>query len=498
MKILIAVANYGTNNDRYLSRVLSEYQKMPYQTDIVVLSNVPKELGSAIEVVVGLPSRNPYSLPFAHKRIFAERRADYDLFIYTEDDILITQRNIEAFLRVTNLLPSSEIAGLVRYEQYPDGARFYPDSHAFYRWIPDSVKRIGEYEFARFTNDHSGCYVLTRDQLAQALASGGFVVPPHEHQYRLRETAASDPFTQCGLTKVICLSHLEDFLVPHLPNRYIGSRLGLDEPEFHKQLNALLRPSRRSPATASLLQPETKVFHAEWSKDYYEPCRHDLIALFPPETRSVLSIGCGWGETEAELMKTGIEVTAIPVDSIIAACAESRGVKVIHGDLESATKQLRGRCFDGVLMSGVLHLVLNPREALRQAGSLLKKPGVLVATVPNFRRVPFLWLWLSHPSRYSDWRDFQHSGVHPITRRQLRTWLRDNGFSLERVASTIPQRWRILVALSGGVAEPFFASEYILLGRRNARDGSVTPHSDPQRDETEHDLSLVSGRHLGR
>src|SRR5215472_3320091 len=182
MKILVAIANYGVKNDGYLSRVLSEYRSMSYQTDIVVLTNFEKDFGKDVEVVTRLPNKNPFSLPFGHKRIFAERKDAYDLFIYTEDDILITQRNIEAFLRVTRILPRQELAGFFRWEQYPSGRKYYPDAHLFYRWMPDSVKVIGGHTFARFTNDHSGCYALTRSQLAQAIASGGFLVPPHQHK----------------------------------------------------------------------------------------------------------------------------------------------------------------------------------------------------------------------------------------------------------------------------------------------------------------------------
>lgn len=477
MKILVAIANYGDKNDAYLSRVLSEYRSMSYQTDIVVLSNVNKDLGRDVEVVTGLPNKNPHSLPFGHRRIFAARKDAYDLFIYTEDDILITQRNIEAFLRVTRILPPQELAGFFRWEQYPDGRRYYPDAHYFYRWMPDSVKMIGGHTFARFTNDHSGCYALTRSQLAQAIASGGFLIPPHQHKYGLLETAATDPYLQCGFRKLICLSHFDDFLVPHLPNKYIGSQLGLDASEFSKQLEALLHPRKSSYADGSLLEPQTKVFHCEWSKDHYEPCRRDLVRMFPPSTRTVLSIGCGWGKTEAELVRKGIEVTAIPLDSVIAACAESRGVKVVHGGLDGAMAQLRGRQFDGVLMSGVLHLMQDPTRALCYASALLAERGVLVATIPTFHRLPFLWLWLQHPSRYQGWRDFQRSGVHPIGRRQARTWFRNAGLSLERISGIIPKRWKSLVAASGGLAEAFFSSEYTFVGRRAESTGKASAHS---------------------
>src|SRR5512135_1102614 len=179
MKILVVIANYGRKNDRYLSRVLSEYRGMPYCLDLVVLSNLKKNLGADVEVVVGLPTADPWSLPFAHKRIFAERQGDYDLFIYSEDDMLVTQRNIEAFLHVSDMLPPQELAGLFRWESYPDGRRYFPDVHAHFHWVPGSVKVVGGYTFARFTNEHSACYLLSRAQLKRAVASGGFLVGPH-------------------------------------------------------------------------------------------------------------------------------------------------------------------------------------------------------------------------------------------------------------------------------------------------------------------------------
>src|SRR5580692_7858976 len=116
MKILVAVANYGTKAMKYLSQVLAAYRAMPWGVKVVVMSNIPKDLGSDIEVLVGLPDPNPRSLPFGYKKIFAERANDFDLFIYTEDDVLITEQNVRSFLRATELLPEKYIAGFLRSE----------------------------------------------------------------------------------------------------------------------------------------------------------------------------------------------------------------------------------------------------------------------------------------------------------------------------------------------------------------------------------------------
>lgn len=495
MKLLVAIANYGHKNDVYLRRVLSEYRSMSYQIDVVVLSNVEKDLGKDVEVVTGTPTRNPHSLPFGHKRVFAARKDAYDLFIYTEDDILITQRNIEAFLRATSVLGPQELAGFFRWEQYPDGRRFYPDAHVFYRWLPGSVKEAGDYTFARFANDHSGCFALTRSQLARAIESGGFLVPPHEGKFSLLETAATDPYTQCGFSKLICLSPFDDFVVHHLPNKYIGSALGVDAPELFRQMERLLDRHQGPSARASLLEPQTKTFHRRWSKNYYEPCRDDLIGMYPPDTTTVLSIGCGWGETEAGFSRNGIKVTAISLDSVIAACAEFRGLEVVYGDLEGAVKQLRGRRFDGVLMSGILHLLQEPEKALSQASSLLSEGGTLVATIPAFRRLPVLWERLSHPSRYQGLEDFERSGIHAISRRVAKAWFGKAGLSVERISSTIPKRWAGVAGVSRKLANEFLASEYALVGRQTGGRGKeASPPTVARRSDTETDVTCIADR----
>src|SRR5689334_12955015 len=134
MRILVAIANHGTKNLKYLQVLLSEYRRMPHSVEIVVLSNEPKDLGSDIEVRVGVPAKNPWSLPFAHKPLFAERVNDFDLFIYSEDDTPITEKNISAFLEAVAILPETEIPGFLRFETGPDGQRHISSAHGRFHW----------------------------------------------------------------------------------------------------------------------------------------------------------------------------------------------------------------------------------------------------------------------------------------------------------------------------------------------------------------------------
>src|SRR4051812_26340423 len=146
-----------------------------FDIDVVVFSEAAKELGGAGRLVVGLPTNNPWSLGFAHKKIFAENIEQYDLFIYSEDDIEISGAHIRAFLEVTPALQSDEIAGFLLYEKDERGISCLPNVHGPFHWRPESVRRRGDCTVAEFTNEHSAFYLLTRDQLRRAIASGGYL-----------------------------------------------------------------------------------------------------------------------------------------------------------------------------------------------------------------------------------------------------------------------------------------------------------------------------------
>ena len=460
LKMLVVIASYGSANDRHLLRVLGEYRSMPYATDIIVLSNAPKDLGSDIAVIVGLPGKHPWSLPFGHKRIFANRINDYDLFVYSEDDMLITERNIEAFRQSTTVLQDDEIAGFLRFERLKDGTRSYPDVHLGYHWDVQTLRSRGKRTWAFFTNEHAASYILTRSQLQRAIDSGGFLVEPHEGKYDLLCAAATDPYTQCGMQKMICVSHIDDFLIHHLPNKYVG-KLGVGEAEFGSQIAKLMEVAREETRRPPLLSNHSTLKAVHFSKNYYEPIRKDLIKLIPEETRSVLSVGCGWGATEERLMLDGKKVVAIGLDPIISACARAKGVEVIEGDLPAALDRLRGEVFDCILVSNVLHLVGDPRAFLQSLGCLMSERTTVITAVPNLSRLPLRWRTYFGRNVHRALGDFARSGVHFTSHGTVREWHRGAGLGVDCFADVIPERVRTLCAASGGALAPLLSSEIV-------------------------------------
>ena len=434
MRVLVAIANYGTKNQRYLDKVLATYDAVPFDVDIAVLSNVEKDLGAGVEVRVGLPSEDPWSLPFGHKQLFAERQDDYDLFIYSEDDTLVTLRNIEAFLEATEELPRNKIAGFLRYEENSQGHRFCSSMHSHYHWRPGSLCRHGSDFYAYYTNMHSACFILTRRQLKDSIASGGFLVPPHEGRYDLLCTAATDPYTQCGLEKLICVSRIDDFLLHHLPNQYLG-RLGLPFEEMRVQINRMLKLGNDCISTG-LIPEETGLGTWRYEKHYYGGPDESLLRTVPGEVTTVLSIGCGQGESEKLLMGSGRKVDGIPLDSYISALAEMRGVRCLPADWPSLFAMPAEQKYDLVLLSDLLCYVDDPVRVLRACREHITPCGVVLVNFINR-------LYLGR-RRLTSRHRAETVQYHHCDKAMVKRWLNASGWRMTTVHANLTGRKALL------------------------------------------------------
>ena len=458
LKLLVAIASFGRANDSYLARLIAEYRSMSFDVDIAVFCNIEKHVGEGVELHVGLPDKDPRSLPFSHKQLFADRRNDYDLFLYSEDDTLVTEMNIRAFLRAKKEMHEREIPGFFRFEE-SSGIRNYAETHGSFHWDSTSVRRRGEYTIAFFTNEHAACYLLTSEQLMRAIDSGGYLVKPHQGRYDLQCSAATDPYTQCGLQKVIAVSHIDEFLVNHLPNKYIGSKFGVQELEFRRQIAALSKIASNGGGEAPLL-PEKNGFARP--KDYYELPDKEMMSLIPQNARTVLSIGCGWGAMEAKLAEEGFKVTAIPIDSVIPGCAAAAGVELVCGDLGAVRKKLADRRFDCLLFSNILHLAEDPVALLASFKDQMSQGAVVVATCPNMARLRKIWTRAGRGQQFSE-VDYQASGFHFVSHKVLRNWCESAGLQVKQIVHLLPPSRRKLAGAVLGLADGLLSEECLVV-----------------------------------
>ena len=340
----------------------------------------------------------------------------------------------------------------------------FPEVHWNFHWKPQSVRSRGKYLLAEFTNEHAACYVLTREQLAKAIKSGGFLVEPHEEKYDLLCAAATDPYTQCGFTKLIPISRLGDFTIHHLPNKY-AEKLGMEEAEMWRQVAALTQLATNNSPTVPLFETETSLPRAAFSKDYYELPGREVLALIPDSARTILSIGCGWGATEMELAGKGLQVTAIPLDPVVSAMAADSSVEMIHGDFRAARARLEGRQFDCVLYLNVLHLVPHPVGVLSLFGDVLSAGAPVIIQSPNMRSIPEIWHCL-RGGRLGRQGGYERTGAHPASASKVRTWCEDAGFVMAHTVGIPHRRAGILRHVPSSRIGMSMATDVIAVARK--------------------------------
>lgn len=173
MRILVVIINFGTSQLKYLEQVINEYKSMEYSIDIIIHSNIPLKFKN-VEVKVFQFKDDDRQIQFTTRQSIYDNKDNYDLFIFSENDHLITKKNIEAFLKVTKVLPKEYIAGFFQYEKYKEGL-FYPAYSNRYKWDKKSPFRIRNYVFAHFTNIHQASYILTKEQLNQVIKNFEFI-----------------------------------------------------------------------------------------------------------------------------------------------------------------------------------------------------------------------------------------------------------------------------------------------------------------------------------
>ena len=204
-RILVAIAAYDFSQLPHLEEVLSSYRDVceagaiidlyihttiPFPVALIdLLSNRLACTTNQYHIIVSVktPAVRLNLVDF-HRTLFYDKLEDYDLFIYSEDDIRVTPTTVAAFLyetaRVESLVGKKHASdfnvGIVRYEyNYPpnliieDKTRHATKNVTRVYWehlsrptIPESVDAVPhdalKSDYVYMTNHHQGMFLATR------------------------------------------------------------------------------------------------------------------------------------------------------------------------------------------------------------------------------------------------------------------------------------------------------------------------------------------------
>jgi 2-polyprenyl-3-methyl-5-hydroxy-6-metoxy-1,4-benzoquinol methylase len=212
--------------------------------------------------------------------------------------------------------------------------------------------------------------------------------------------------------------------------------------------------------------PELNI--GKFDKQYYGKCNDSIIETVSHNVRNVLSVGCAWGGTEAQLVQRGIRVVGIPLDLVIAESAKSRGIEVVCPSFDGAMKALKDERFDYILFDSVLHHLPDPCKVLTEYKALLRDDGHMVVTVPNFRYLRYA-IELSKNKRLRGIRnDFFKTHLHFASLTAVNKWFSQSGLMVVNVNYVINDRFKRLVSVFGGLLDQYFSPEVLFVVKRKS------------------------------
>jgi 2-polyprenyl-3-methyl-5-hydroxy-6-metoxy-1,4-benzoquinol methylase len=202
---------------------------------------------------------------------------------------------------------------------------------------------------------------------------------------------------------------------------------------------------------------------------YYDWFRSDAIAAVPPDAKTVLSVGCAAGRTEAELVKQGIKVVGVEINPEAAKIARQRGLTILEGDASEIDVAVAGEFYDCIIYADVLEHLPDPLAILRRHVAVLKKNGTVIVSVPNFRHYSVLWqLFVRGHIRYTDAGVLDRTHLRLTTRKMVLEWFELASLRPTFLKCVLPRRRdKLISAASLGLLREFMATQIFALGRKD-------------------------------
>ena len=171
---------------------------------------------------------------------------------------------------------------------------------------------------------------------------------------------------------------------------------------------------------------------------YYDSVRDDLFPFIPPETQSILDLGCGAGATIKALKDRGYAyVAGVEVQPEQVTAASQHADKVLNIDLNLVAfmgpeyfAEAFGRKFDVVLMADILEHLGFPGTLLKHIHGLLEENGVIIISIPNMGWIDAVNRILNQSFQYDTNGHFDHTHMRFFCRENVRHLVQTAGYEV--------------------------------------------------------------------
>jgi len=161
---------------------------------------------------------------------------------------------------------------------------------------------------------------------------------------------------------------------------------------------------------------------------------HKIIAELIDSGSRVLDLGCGDGSllkflvTEKSVIGRGVEITEEGMEMCV-----SKGLSVLHGDIDEGIRDYRDGFFDYVVLSQTLQVVHRPKFVIKE---MLRAGKKAIVSFPNFGnwqvRLDLLFSGRMPKSDVLPFEWYDTPNIHLCTIKDFRVLCSEMGIRIER------------------------------------------------------------------
>lgn len=156
----------------------------------------------------------------------------------------------------------------------------------------------------------------------------------------------------------------------------------------------------------------------------------------------LLDIGCALGVLLEEAEKDGLRSEGIDISEGAVEYCKKRGLRAMHGTLETLSKKLRSGTYDVITAFEIIEHEYDPLTMMKKAHSLLVKNGLAVVTTPNHGSI-----WRKLMGKW--WFGYQHKEhLYFFDPSSLSRLFKEAGFRSVEVRHDIPRPFPLSFALT--------------------------------------------------
>ena len=167
---------------------------------------------------------------------------------------------------------------------------------------------------------------------------------------------------------------------------------------------------------------------------YYSSSRPEVAHYldFIPEGAKILEIGCGTGHFR-QLIKCRInEYWGVEPYNLAADQAEERLDKVLLGTYNDVKDNIPDNYFDYVICLDVIEHMEDPWCFLKEVKDKMKKTGIIISSIPNFRYVVNLAnLLIKKTFKYADAGILDRTHLRFYTKNSIEALYEESGFRIK-------------------------------------------------------------------